>query len=66
MPMNNLISLIESKGVRRAFLARHLNLTETAFRNKLNGKTEFKASEMIKLRDFFELDQNEFLTIFFS
>ncbi len=66
MPMNNLISLIKSKGVSRAFLARHLHLTQTTFRHKLNGEVEFKASEMAKLRDFFEMDQNEFMTIFFS
>ncbi len=66
MQTNKLITLIEDRGVKRSHLARYLGLTDSSFRNKVNGKVEFKASEMVKLREFFGLDQENFMSIFFS
>ena len=47
-------------------LAAHLNLSEQAFYNKTNGKTEFKNSEIVKLADVLKLTMSDVNTIFFS
>lgn len=61
-----LISLIDAKGLKRVWLAHELNLSESAFRNKLQGKNEFKTSEIEILKDCLNLSQDEFVSTFFS
>ena len=49
----------------RAIAAR-LGISEQAFYNKMNGKTEFKNSEIVKLTDMLSLNQNAVNLIFFN
>lgn len=66
MQNNKLISIINEKGIKLSFLAKHLGLTKTTFRNKLHGTREFKVSEAEKLGKYLNLSQDDFCDTFFS
>ena len=57
---------IKEKGIRGPFLAEKLSISPQSFRNKLQGKTEFKPSEMNILAETLNLNETQFLDIFFS
>jgi len=56
----------KSSGYRFGYLANQLNLSRTGLYNKINGKTEFLASEIQSLSDILNLDINERENIFFN
>lgn len=59
-------SLIVKSGLKQEDVAAKLNISNTAFNNKLNNKSEFKESEIAILIDLFKLKSEELKTIFFN
>lgn len=57
---------IRDKGIRNPFLAQKLSISPQSFRNKIQGKTEFKPSEMTILAETLNLNEAQFLDIFFG
>ncbi len=66
MNTSKLIRLISASGYKRSFIAQTLGISENSFRNKINGKAEFRVSEIEKLRDFLGISTEDFLEAFFS
>lgn len=66
MQNTKLILLIRDKGIKRSYLANYLEITDASLRNKLNGKTEFKVSEIEKIGHFLNLSTAELSDIFLS
>ena len=46
--------------------AEHLNITITAFSNKMNGHSKFYVEEVNRLSELLELSTNEKISIFLS
>lgn len=57
---------INEKGVSITFLAGRLGVSREGLYNKLNGDTEFKASEIYALRKILDLSHAETDLIFFA
>lgn len=57
---------IKDSGYRLGYLAEKLNLSRAGLYNKINGKTEFLASEIQALSDILKLDGKEREEIFFN
>lgn len=57
---------IKSQGISMTHVANVLNITREALYMKLSGKTEFKASEILRLRNLLRLSPSEFDAIFFA
>lgn len=53
-------------GISKRDIAARLGVSEQALYNKMNGKAEFKNSEIIKLSEMLGLSMNEVNIIFFS
>lgn len=47
-------------------IAKELGISETALYNKLNGSAEFKASEIVKMKDILQLSDKQRDKIFFA
>lgn len=56
---------ITESGITIVFLADKLDISREAFYMKLNGKTEFKASEIFTLRRLLGLSSKQTEAIFF-
>ena len=56
---------IKESGITKEHVARQLGLTREGLYLKLNGKSEFKFSEVVKLKDMLHLKQSDFRRIFF-
>nr|DAJ93557.1 MAG TPA: helix-turn-helix domain protein [Caudoviricetes sp.] len=54
---------IIQNGLTQDDVAKFLNISHQAFSNKINNKTEFKASEIIKLSELLGIENKD--TIFF-
>lgn len=63
---NLLNNKINSSGYRIGFLAEKLHLSRAGLYNKINGKSEFLASEIQVLSDILNLNTKEREDIFFS
>lgn len=57
---------VEASGLRKRFIAERLQMSYAAFIAKLNGKVEWKASEIVKVSKVLGLDSSRRDTIFFS
>lgn len=57
---------IARAGLSYRALAEALGLSDQAFYNKMNGKTEFKNSEIVKLAKVLDLSMDAVNLIFFS
>lgn len=57
---------IAKSGETNRALASQINLSEQAFYNKLNGKSEFKNSEIKRLAQLLGLSMSEVNIIFFD
>lgn len=57
---------ISKAGVTVTGLARELGITREGLYNKINGKTEFKASEVVAMARLLHLNQSEREQIFFA
>lgn len=51
-----LVEFIEKSGYKRSYIAQRLDLTPYGFANKVNNKSEFKASEINMLCDLLHID----------
>ena len=61
-----LVEKMQSERWTSVGLARELNITPQAFRYKLHGDTEFKASEIVKLAELLRLTDRETRDIFLA
>lgn len=66
MKFKILKEIIREKGLRQDFIAKKLNLSQYGFSLKLNGKNEFKWSEIEKIITILNLNEEEKNKIFFS
>lgn len=66
MKFKILKEIIREKGLRQDFIAKKLNLSQYGFSLKLNGKNEFKWSEIEKIIIILNLNEEEKNKIFFS
>lgn len=57
------IAIVKSKKTKKE-IAQHLSLSDMGFYKKMRGVTEFKASEIEKLKDFLSLSLEEAAAIF--
>lgn len=57
-------SLIRKKGYRVEFVADKIGITKQSLSYKLNGKTDFKWLEIIKIIDFLDCSESEKLLLF--
>lgn len=57
---------IARAGVSKREIAAQLGVSEQAFYNKLNGRAEFKNSEIVKLSEMLGLSMADVNLIFFS
>jgi hypothetical protein len=57
---------IAEKGLKYTFLARQLKLSNGAFRNKLENRSEWKQSEIVCLRDIMDISDKDVRSIFLS
>lgn len=57
---------IEKSGISVTFIAKSLGISRTGLYKKLNGKTEFKVSEISKMKDILNITPKERDAIFFS
>ena len=64
--MKNLKDVIIEKGFRISWIANQLNITRYTLYNKINGVTEFTASEIAKLTEILHLSNLEVKSIFFK
>jgi len=57
---------ISSKGIKIGFLCDKLGLSSPSLTRRLQGKTEFKASEIAAMRDVLSLSDKDVRLIFLS
>lgn len=57
-------SKIEASGLKRGFIASKCGMSRFTFSNKVNGKSDFTASEIRTLRTLFDLSLEEVEQIF--
>jgi len=55
---------IKTSGVKKCVIAQVLGITPNALTRKLNGSVEFKSSEVVKMRDFLHLSNEDVERIF--
>lgn len=56
--------IIDNSGASRVNVARRLGITSKSLYNKLEGKTDFKAEEIITVAEMFRLTREEVGDIF--
>lgn len=56
---------IDESGYKMQFVAKQIGVSNQAFYNKIGNKTEFLASEIMKLSKLLQLDDDERNAIFF-
>jgi len=55
---------IDESGLKVGFIAKKLGITTQGFYYKMNGRNEFKASEIKILKDILHLSEDEITLIF--
>jgi len=63
---DELTRLIDESGLKKEYICNWCGITRHALRNKILGKSEFKASEMEILKNVLRLDNDQFARIFFA
>lgn len=63
---NRLKILIAQKEIKRSYLANKMGISYNTLTNKLNGKKEFSAIEISKIKELLELDEKLSANIFFN
>lgn len=56
------LAIIKERGVKVTKINEVLGINKTTFYNKVNGKSEFKASEINKIAAFLNIPVSEFYT----
>lgn len=59
-------SLLLMKDIKRSYLAKKIGISYNTLTNKLNGKGEFSAIEISKIKDILNLDVKLSSNIFFN
>jgi hypothetical protein len=59
-----LMEAIKKSGLKLGYICAELHITRATFRNKLQNKSEFLASEIIKLSEMLKLDPDQTQQIF--
>lgn len=59
-------SLLQKKDIKRSYLAKKIGVSYNTLTNKLNGKGEFSAIEISKIKDILNLDLKLSSNIFFN
>lgn len=59
-------SLVEEKGLKYSYIASRLGLSKAGLHKKINGITEFKASEIMAITDILQLTEKIRDNIFFN
>ncbi len=59
-------TLIRYRGIKRSYVAHKMGISYNTLTNKLNGKGEFSAIQIVKLREILELDDELSINIFFN
>jgi len=54
--LNNINKAISESGIKKKYLAEKLGIEYETFRKKLNGKSEFKISEIINLTSLLKIN----------
>jgi len=54
--LNNINKAISESGLKKKYLAEKLGIEYETFRKKLNGKSEFKISEIINLTSLLKIN----------
>ncbi len=63
---NRIKELMNIEGISEKKLAKSLNLTVVKLEKKLNGEEEFYISEMMKIKELFNLNLDVFAKLFFE
>ncbi len=63
---NRIKELMNIEGIGEKKLAKSLNLTVVKLEKKLNGEEEFYISEMMKIKELFNLNLDVFAKLFFE
>ena len=58
--------ILKYKGVKRIYLAKMMGISYNTLTNKLNGKSEFSALEIAKVKQILELNDELSINIFFN
>lgn len=66
MDYEKLNSFIDESGLKKNKIADYIGLTPYGLSQKLKGKTEFKASEIVKISRILNLNKKERDAIFFT
>jgi plasmid maintenance system antidote protein VapI len=61
-----LINMLDEKGSNQIKLAELLDISYPAIQNKINGRSEFKADEIAKIKETYNLTLEEVEDIFFE
>lgn len=56
----------KKSGLKNGYISRRLNISCNSLANKINNRTEFKASELTALQDILNLPNDKFFEIFFA
>lgn len=62
MLLNKLKGLMREHGHTQKYIANYLGLSEYGFNKKLNGKSEFKANELLELSKLYNVSVDYFFT----
>lgn len=63
---NKLKKKIKKSGLKKCFICEKLGISMHTLDNKISGKSEFKQSEIMILKDLLHLTEEEALEIFFA
>lgn len=58
--------LLNTKGIKRCYLAKKMGISYNTLTSKLNGKGEFSAIQIVKIKNILELDDELAANIFFN
>ena len=61
-----LSDLLKESGLKNGYISRRLNISCNSLANKINNRTEFKASELAALRELMNLPNDKFFEIFLA
>lgn len=61
-----LADAFKKSGLKNGYISRRLNISYNSLANKINNRTEFKASELTALQDILNLPNDKFFEIFLA
>lgn len=57
---------LKKSGLKNCYISKKLKISDNSLSNKMNNRTEFKASELTALQDLLNLPNDQFFEIFFA